>query len=210
MVVGDNPVVVYPTRVVEARTGKVHRLSELKDAAYPVFRALAVRAAGTHVWVGTGYGEWGGALFGLDLTSGQWVQFKDTLHYVTGISEDGQGRLWVSWSMSHFGADMLLRVHRPDATVERAFTESRSKYIQTVAWDEASQILYGIEQNSLVRFEDGKPVEYSSPWERCPMPRSPMPSARRRGSRAWASSAPSASCSSTSASSPWSTRTARW
>ncbi|WP_232293447.1 hypothetical protein [Stigmatella aurantiaca] len=161
-VVGDRPVVVYTSSVVEARTGKVHPLSKLKDAFAKGFRALAVHASGTHVWVGTGYGEWGGCLFGLDLKRGQWVQSKDSLHYVTGIASDGEGNLWVSWSMSHFMANTLLRVHRPDATVARAYPEFKSKYIQTVAWDDARKVLYGIEQNSLVRFEEGKPVELVS------------------------------------------------
>lgn len=161
-VVGDEPVVVYTKHVVEARTGKVHPLSTLKNAAFPGMRALAVQATATHVWVGTGYGEWGGALFGLELKSGRWVQFKDSLHYVTGIAEDGQGKLWVSWSMSHFDARTLLRVHRPDATVEREFPELRSMYFQTVAWDDARQRLYGVEQQGVVRFEDGKPLELAS------------------------------------------------
>lgn len=161
-VVGDRPVVVYTKHVVEARTGRVHPLSKLKNAAFEAMRALTVRATATHVWVGTGYGEWGGALFGLELASGRWVQFDDSLHYVTGIAEDGQGRLWVSWSMSHFDAKTLLRVHRPDATVERAFPELRSMYFQTVAWDDARQRLYGVEQQGVVRFEDGKPLELAS------------------------------------------------
>lgn len=161
-VVGDRPVVVYTAHVVEARTGKVHPLAKLKKAAFPVMRALAVQATATHVWVGTGYGEWGGALYGLELSSGRWVQFKDSLHYVTGITEDAEGRLWVSWSMSHFDARTLLRVHRKDATAEREYPELRSKYIQTVAWDDARQVLHGVEQQSLVRFEDGKPVDVHS------------------------------------------------
>ncbi|MDC0709084.1 hypothetical protein POL68_11480 [Stigmatella sp. ncwal1] len=161
-VVGDRPVVVYTSSVVEALTGKVHPLSKLKNAFAKGFRALAVHASGTHVWVGTGYGEWGGCLFGLDLKSGQWAQSKDSLHYVTGISGDGKGNLWVSWSMSHFMANTLLRVHRLDATVAKEYPELKSKYIQTVAWDDARKVLYGIEQNSLVRFEEGKPVELSA------------------------------------------------
>lgn len=161
-VVGDRPVVVYTKHVVEARTGKVHPLSKLKKAAFPVMRALAVQATATHVWVGTGYGEWGGALYGLELTSGRWVQSSDSLHYVTGIAEDGRGRLWVSWAMSHFDARSALRVHRPDATVERAFPALKSKYLQTIAWDDARQVLHGVEQRSLVRLEDGEPVEVLS------------------------------------------------
>lgn len=160
--VGDRPVLLYTKHVVEARTGRLHPLSKLKNAPYTAFRALAVLATGTHLWVGTGYGEWGGALFGLDLGSGKWVLSADSLHYVTGIAEDGQGKLWVSWSMSHFDARTLLRVHRPDASIERAYPELRSKYLQTVAWDDARQVLHGVEQQSLVRLEDGKPVELVS------------------------------------------------
>jgi hypothetical protein len=161
-VVGDRPVAVYTSSIVELRTGKVHPLSKLKNACARGFRALAVHATGTHVWVGTGYGEWGGCLFGLDLERGHWVQFKDSFHYVTGITGDGQGHLWVSWSMSHFGANALLRVHRTDATVELEHPELKSNYIQTIAWDEGSKVLYGIEQNRLVRFEKGQPVELVS------------------------------------------------
>ena len=113
-----------------------------------------------HVWVGTDHGEWGGALFGLDLASGKWVVSVDSFHHVTGIAEDGQGKLWAGWS--GLEPNTLLRVHRPDATVEQDNLRLESKYIQAVAWDDARKVLYGVERQSLVRFEDFTPVEFAS------------------------------------------------
>lgn len=163
VVAEGRPVVVYVSHVADLRTGKVYPVPKLGGALQTnVLRALAVQAIGSRVWIGTGYGEWGGHLVGLDLTTGQWVQYADVYHDVTGIAGDGEGNVWVSWSMSHMFAHARLRLHRPDATVAREYPKLESHYVQTIAWDEARRTLYGVDLLDLVRFEEGKPVKLTS------------------------------------------------
>lgn len=50
---------------------------------------------------------------------GKWVQYYDALHYITGITQSNSGELMVSWSMSHFDADTLIRIHRKNVALRR-------------------------------------------------------------------------------------------
>ena len=68
------------------------------------------------------------------------------------------GKLWVTWSMSHLGLAMArVRVHRADGTVEREFSKLQGRYYQKLAWG-LDGLLYAIEQRDLVKVVDGAPV----------------------------------------------------
>ncbi|MBJ6760700.1 hypothetical protein JGU66_07985 [Myxococcaceae bacterium JPH2] len=118
-------------------------------------RALALHAVGGQLWFGTGYGEWGGELVGVNLKTGTWSRYWDDLHYVTGITHDSAGKLWVGWSMSHFNSRMMLRSHGPDAKVLQAFPRQNDHYLQQIAWDATTQRLYCVDQQSVAWLKEG-------------------------------------------------------
>jgi hypothetical protein len=158
LVASSGPVVVYPDEVYEVGRAIHHRVPELTPGqVHPrSLRLLDACAAGDQLWVGTGYGEWGGHLVGLALGRAAWSQHYDSLHYATGLAEKN-GKLFVSWSMSHFRASTLLRIHRPDGGVEREFPELNNHYYQKLAFGLDGQ-LYAIERERLVKVVDGAPV----------------------------------------------------
>ena len=109
------------------------------------------------LWIGTGYGEWGGHLVGLNPRTGEWVQYHDALHYVTGITQATPDELIVSWSMSHFGANTRIRVHKLDGTPKSSYPELDSKYYQRIAYSPYDKTLYGVENIDVVSIKEGKP-----------------------------------------------------
>ena len=114
---GGTPLLVFPTRVVSPTDRRTFEVPLLKgQLELKRLHVLALQPTERSLWIGTGQGEWGGHLVGIDLRTGKWVQFYDSLHYVTGITLGPEDGPIVSWSMSHFDADTLIRVHKPDAT----------------------------------------------------------------------------------------------
>jgi hypothetical protein len=107
-----------------------------------------VASHGSQLAIGTGFGEWGGYLWLLDLKTGTWSHFYDELHYVNGLAWNGKG--WtVAWSMSHFDASTQVREHRPDATVLRAGPDFDKTYLRTLASSPTGVI--GVEEQRVVR-----------------------------------------------------------
>ena len=92
------------------------------------------------------------------MRAGRWVQFHDALHYVTGIARSPDDEPIVSWSMSHMGANTLIRVHNADATPRTSFSELESKYFQRVAYSLFDKTLYGLEGDAVVSIVEGKPT----------------------------------------------------
>src|SRR5580693_7243420 len=93
------------------------------------------------------------------MKTGDWVQYYDALHYVTGIASDNGGVV-VSWSMSHLrGADTLIRLHKADASVRTDYPSFRSKYYQRIAYSSFDQTLYGIERSNVVSIREGRPTK---------------------------------------------------
>jgi hypothetical protein len=125
VVVGRVPMLVFPSKVkdpIGIRTFKVPSLTSRQVKTNKLFGIHAVLGTDSMLWIGTGYGEWGGYLVGLTPKTAKWVQCYDSLHYVTGIAPSKSGII-VSWSMSHKDADALIRIHKPDASVETAYPE---------------------------------------------------------------------------------------
>jgi hypothetical protein len=158
-VVGDTPLLIYPTKVLSPISDRVFGVPQLQGQFNNLkeLRVLAVQPMDRVLWIGTGYGEWGGHLVGLDVQKGRWVQFHDALHYVTGIARGPKDEPIVSWSMSHFSANTLIRVHKPDATPEISYPELQDKYYQKVAYSPFDKKLYGLEQQTIVSIAEGKP-----------------------------------------------------
>lgn len=160
VVVGGVPLLVFPSKVIDlvrARTFIVPELTSTQVHTHKL-RIRAVLGTESMLWVGTGYGEWGGHLVGLTLKTGDWVQFYDALHYVTGIASE-KGGVVVSWSMSHFDADTLIRLHKADASVRTAYPRLRSKYYQRIAYSSFDETLYGIETSNVVSIREGRPTK---------------------------------------------------
>jgi hypothetical protein len=122
------------------------------------------------LWIGTGDGEWGGTLLGLDPKTGKWVEWEDGFHYVTGITSSARGELVVSWSMSHGYKTTRVRAHNPDATVKTEYpdpegkllpfsTSLAGKYFQCVTYNPLDDTLYGVESTDLVTIKDGIPTK---------------------------------------------------
>ena len=115
--------------------------------------APQVASHGTQLAVGTGFGEWGGHLFVLDVATGKWGMHTDPLGNVVGIAWTGEA--WaVAWSMSHMMAHTRLRLHAADAKPVKEGAMTRDKYLRQLAWDEGAHALFGLEQNDLVRVDE--------------------------------------------------------
>lgn len=122
----------------------------------------AVAAAGNQLAIGTGFGEWGGFLWLLDLETGAWSSYPDTLGNAVGIAWTGDA--WaVAWSMSHFDATTRVRLHGRDAKPLKESARLRGKYLRTLAWDAEQQTLVGLEQQALVKVTPGLVLERLQP-----------------------------------------------
>lgn len=159
-VVGDRPLLVYPTEIVdpmEPRTYEVP-MSIGSQVHTRVLRLHASYGTPSILWLGTGHGEWGGHLMGLNPKTGEWVQYYDALNYVTGITSANSDHVIVSWSMSHFMASTLIRQHGINAQPDHEFPELKDNYYQTVTYSPFDHILYAIERKWLVTLTGGKPT----------------------------------------------------
>jgi hypothetical protein len=158
--VGESPLLVFRSKVEDIsarRTFKVPKLEgQFKRDYLP---ALAFLATDSMLWIGTSHGEWGGHLVGLNPRTGEWVQHYDALHYVTGVTQANPNEVIVSWSMSHFDADTVIRVHNLDASPKSAYPELDSKYYQSIAYNPFDKSLYGVENKHVVVIEEGKPSD---------------------------------------------------
>lgn len=160
VLVGDAPLLVYPSKVVDPITKRSFKVPEVEGM-------IKINLFGMHdhwgttsmAWIGTGYGEWGGHLIGFDLKKETWVHFYDGLHYVTGITQSDSDYITVAWSMSHFMANTLIREHDITGKPFHQEAELESKYYQRIAFSSFDQALYGIENKSLVRIIKGQPTE---------------------------------------------------
>jgi hypothetical protein len=142
----------------------VHRFTDGKYWDAPEFKGQisgrgfgdfpqAIASHGTQLAIGTGFGEWGGHLFVLDVSTGKWVMHTDTLGNGVGIAWTGEG--WaVAWSMSHMMAHTRVRLHGPDGKPLREGAMLRDKYLRKLAWDDEAHALFGLEQNDLVCIDD--------------------------------------------------------
>ena len=158
VVVGGTPLLVFPSKVESPTTRRTFKVPKLKGhLKIDYLRVLTHFATDTMLWIGTGQGEWGGHLVGLDPETSEWAQNYDSSHCVTGITQEKHGELIVSWSMSHFRADTLIRVHKLDATPKKAYQELESQYYQCVVYNPFDETLYGIENTEVVTIKEGKP-----------------------------------------------------
>ncbi|MCX6951635.1 MAG: hypothetical protein NTV51_05565 [Verrucomicrobia bacterium] len=160
VVVDRVPLVVYPTYVRDAVQGKDFPVPVAEGQVRTnALRLQAAYADRTMAWFGTGEGEWGGTLYGLHPATGNWVQYSDAAHYVTGIAGVEGEPVSVAWSMSHFMARTLLRTHAPTAKIAHEWPELAGRYFQRIAYSPHDRRLYGIENERLVRIEQGRPQE---------------------------------------------------
>jgi hypothetical protein len=159
VLVGGTPLVVLGSRVLAPTEGREYSApgKRGKPRETRPLRVLALHAGASTLWIGTGYGEWGGELLGLDIATGQWVDHGDDLHYVTGIVQAAADQLTVSWAMSHmWHCDSLLRIHALDGGVRSAALEREDTYVQGLAWSRFDQALYAIDTGALVSIRDGQ------------------------------------------------------
>ena len=113
----------------------------------------AIASHGTQLAIGTGFGEWGGHLWVLDVATGAWGKHYDSLGNAVGLAWTGEA--WaVAWSMSHMMASTQLRLHRPDGKPLKEGGRIRDRYLRKLVFDPESQSLFGLEQNDLVRIDD--------------------------------------------------------
>ncbi|MEW5743165.1 MAG: hypothetical protein AB1938_29895 [Myxococcota bacterium] len=113
-------------------------------------RPHALASHGAFLAIGTGFGEWGGHLWLLDVSTGAWSKHYDSLGNAVGIAWTPSG--WaVAWSMSHFDATTRVRLHGADGKPAREGNRLRGRYLRALAWDDAAAALYGLEQQQLVR-----------------------------------------------------------
>lgn len=159
-IVDRSPFVVFPKKVVKYNsidniyTYKVPNLKGQLKIDY--LRILDMHVGEKGIWFATGQGEWGGHLVYLNTKTGKWSSFYDAAHYATGITAI-DGGVAVSWAMSHFMADTVVRYHKYNTKPKKTFDSLDSKYIQKLAYDESDNILYGIEQKSIVSIVNGVP-----------------------------------------------------
>lgn len=163
VVVGQSPLLVYPTTIVDPIAPREFPVPKSEGQVHTnVLRLLAIHGTSTMAWFGTGYGEWGGNLLGLDPTTGAWVQYPDSLHYVTGITSTNEKQVLVAWSMSHFMAHTMIRAHNGAAKPVQEWPELEYKYYQQIAYSGFDRALYGVENKSLVVIANGRPTEIAA------------------------------------------------
>jgi hypothetical protein len=162
VVVGRTPFVVLPTKVADP-LGRREFAAPRTGLPFgdPPLRILAAHGSESMVWFGTGNGEWGGALYGLDPKTGKWVE-RTGIGYVTRITHAAGDEVVVSWSQSHFGAHTQVCVHTPDATVKTEHPMLTEKYYQQLAYNPHDRTLYGVEAPDVVTVADGKPTRVAS------------------------------------------------
>ncbi len=103
--------------------------------------------------IGTGFGEWGGYLWVLDLSTGKWNRFYDALGYPVGVTWADAG--WaVAWSMSHMMASTRVRLHRAKGQILREGPSVDDHYLRAISYAPDSKSLFALEQNDLVRVVD--------------------------------------------------------
>jgi len=141
---------VFPDGIMDLGSGDRYALPELGGQLRKSFLRPLCYAVGQHkIWIGNGYGEWGGFLVGFDVVDKKWYWDYDSLHYVTGIALVGDKPQLVSWSMSHFMATAVLRRHDDDAKVVASYQEFEDRYFQTAAYSNFDRNFYVVEEQTL-------------------------------------------------------------
>lgn len=164
-VISGKPYVVFPSKVVDPignRTLKPQKLQGYAMLLGPPFKVLTTHGTNSTLWIGVGRGEWGGALFGLDVNASTWVTSSDSAKYVTGITHTPRNEVVTSWSMSHFSASTMIRVHKTDATTKTEYSALNDKYYQCIAYNTFDEVLYAMESTNLVEIRDGKPTKLAA------------------------------------------------
>lgn len=162
---GGRPYLVFPSKVIDPTREKDGVFQIPKNADLfrePPLRILTTHGTESMVWIGTGNGEWGGTLIGLDPTTGKWVNSRKGGGYVTGITHSTKDEVIVSWAMSHFHARTRIMVHKADATVKTDHPSLADKYYQCLAYSTHDELLYGVEQGDVVTIKDGKPTKVTT------------------------------------------------
>ena len=158
-VIGDLPLLIFRSQVLSPTLRRSFVVPQLEGRLGPgELRVRAVMTTDRCLWIGTGQGEWGGHLLGLNIRTGRWVKFSDSLHYVTGIARGPHDIPIVSWSMSHFGENTLIRIHKNDSSVATSYPELSNKYYHALTYDFSAKKLYGFERDSIVSISEGKPT----------------------------------------------------
>ncbi|QEL20685.1 hypothetical protein [Limnoglobus roseus] len=158
--VGGTPYLVFPSAVVDPVGKRPYPVPKVKrPRGGPPLRILATHGTAARLWVGTGNGEWGGDLLGLDVKTGTWVHDASGGGYVTGITHATGDEVIVSWSMDHFGARTEICVHKADGTRKTEHGSLAGKYYQRLAYNPGDRSLYGIEARDVVTIEQGKPTK---------------------------------------------------
>jgi hypothetical protein len=155
------PLLIYESQIQSPLDGKRFRVPKLKGPfeSEGKLRILCILPTSSILWIGTGNGEWGGELIGFNPRDGSWRDYYDSLHYVTGITQAIPNELIVSWSMSHFMANTLIRVHGLNAEPKKNYQELQSKYYQQIVYSAYDNALYGIESDQLAMIKDGQPIQ---------------------------------------------------
>jgi hypothetical protein len=167
--IGDKPYIVFPSKLIDPTREKdgVFKVPAGKAPwDKPPLRILATHYTDSMVWIGTGYGEWGGTLLGFDPMTGKWVVLHRGGGYATGITHSAKDEVTVSWSMSHFRADTQIITHKADATVKTEYPLLGQKYYQCITYSKQDDLLYGIEQSDIVTIKDGNPTKVATLAER--------------------------------------------
>jgi hypothetical protein len=156
----DGLVAIYPHYVDLLFSSKAIKVPYLEGQVRTNnLNVLTHYTDGAQIWFGTGYGEWGGHLIRLNLKTEKWNSYYDALHYVTGITQSSEGELTVTWAMSHFMADTLVRTHDLNTEVKKQFPNQENKYLQAIVYEPSERSLFAVEQNVLVKLENGIPEE---------------------------------------------------
>ncbi|MFT3706500.1 MAG: hypothetical protein QM817_02420 [Archangium sp.] len=156
-VVGGKPVGTCGPGVHRFTDGKYWDAPEFKDQIKG--RGFgesphAIASSGDVLAIGTGFGEWGGHLWLLDVSTGKWSKFYDELGNAVGIAKTEKGWL-VAWSMSHMRASVHLRLHgAADAKEVAVGKELDDRYVRALAFDAEAKGVIGLEQSDLVKVTD--------------------------------------------------------
>lgn len=157
--VGTKRFAVFASKVIDAASSRAYPIPKLPgyhSGLGPPFKILAAYGTDSRLWIGTGKGEWGGALLGLDPASGKWSNYTDG--EASSITEEPDGEVTVNWSNWHLVPHAKIRVHEADASVKWNYSEVSDTGYRTIAFNPFDGVLYGIDESNLVSIVGGAPT----------------------------------------------------
>lgn len=152
LLLDQRPFLVYPTKLVDLSKKRTYDVPTLKWLKTKYLSLQAIYINKNKLWLGTGFGEWGGHLLVLDIDNGQWIQAYNPFFYINSIIGENDGTIWIAWAMSHFIENSKII---PITNQDKKAAFLKDSYLQVISYNKYDGRIYGIDRNYLVRYNNG-------------------------------------------------------